>query len=339
MTSPLEPNPIVHAFNGLLANSALVAAFELDLFTRLWPEPRALAEILETMSLPKRSGEVLLEACRAIGLLERVDGGYRTPEALVPALVRSDSGDYQITRFMLESHRRDLVQELSDPLSFIRNDGHLPDLVMGNYQPGYSSSERARAFHAYMDISIRSIVEVMLEAYPLAGRRHVLDLFGGRGQGCRAMVARTPGLRGTFVDLPEVVAAAMQEGPGVEGWGADITQAELPTGCDVVTIMRTAHDLVDDLVALALRRAFSALPSGGAMIIAERMLGRPETDRELRLRDCSFLMVGPHIRFRTPEAYQAMLRDAGFSDVSVLVPTRAPHLFYRGLHLVIGHKP
>ena len=73
---------------------------------------------------------------------------------------------------------------------------------------------------------------------------------------------------------------------------------------------------------------------------AERMIAAPGGDEELelRLRDLAFLLVGPIIHFRSPNDYERMLTEAGFASVTMHKTRRDPHLFYRGMHVVVGRK-
>jgi demethylspheroidene O-methyltransferase len=178
---------------------------------------------------------------------------------------------------------------------------------------------------------------VLLETWPLRGHARLLDLFGGHGRGCRTLVAGTPGLSGAFLDLPEVVAQA-PTAERVSAVAGDGFAASLPEGFDVITVIRSAHDLDDEHAALIVRRAFEALPVGGELILAERMVvPGDDAERELRLRDLAFVLVGPHLRVREPGAYVAMLERAGFT-ASVRRAHRDPHPFYRGMVLVAGRK-
>ena len=98
----------------------------------------------------------------------------------------------------------------------------------------------------------------------------------------------TPGLAVRLFDLPAVTARATArfaaEGLShrAETQGGNFRTAPLPTGADVISLVRVVHDHDDDTVRLLLRAAYEALGDGGTLLIAEPMAGtagaEPVTD-------------------------------------------------------------
>ena len=99
----------------------------------------------------------------------------------------------------------------------------------------------------------------------------------------------------------------------------------LPTGADVISLVRVVHDH-DDAVALGLLRATpQALPEDGVLLLAEPMSG---TSGAEPIGDAYFgfyLLAMGSGRPRTPERLRTMLASAGFSR-SKLLATRRPML-------------
>ncbi len=207
-----------------------MAAFELEeIFEKLEGPGLYDDELLLAIDLPRRSGRSLLNACVALGLLERDSGRLRTPTTLVPYLTRSGGEEYEITRFMIVEHYPSLYRKLDRFTEVLRSNGCSSDFVLDAYEPSYLAGGESAGFARYLALSVPRIVDVILESYPFSRHRRVLDLFGGIGAACRRIVEHTPGLRGVFMDLPTVVDAARAEvntaqwGEGrLEGYGGDI---------------------------------------------------------------------------------------------------------------------
>jgi demethylspheroidene O-methyltransferase len=60
--------------------------------------------------------------------------------------------------------------------------------------------------------------------------------------------------------------------------GGSFIDDELPTGADLVTLLRVAHDHDDDTVRRLLRAIHRCLPMGGSLLLAEPMAGSQGAD-------------------------------------------------------------
>jgi demethylspheroidene O-methyltransferase len=105
--------------------------------------------------------------------------------------------------------------------------------------------------------------------------------------------------------------------------GGDFTSDSLPSGADVVSLVRVLHDHDDDVALVLLRAIRQALPPGGTLLIAEPMAGtrgaEPVGDAYFGFY---FLAMGGG-RARTPARIQQMLSESGFSRTR-LRPSRMP---------------
>ncbi|MFN3496393.1 MAG: methyltransferase, partial [Hydrogenophaga sp.] len=183
------------------------------------------------------------------------------------------------------------------------------------------------------------VIDELLAAYPFADHRCVLDVGGGMGGWVAALAKAQPHLRLQLFDLPPVAALAHQKlqdlglGPRITTFGGTFTQDPLPTGADLVTLVRVAHDHDDATVLPVLRAIHAALPMGGSLLLAEPMArsgGQPSsTDPYFHF----YLMAMGSGRLRTPQALGALMAQAGFTHIEP-VPNPMP------LHaqLLVGRK-
>ena len=197
--------------------------------------------------------------------------------------------------------------------------------------PGQASSEAVAAYSALMAASQPAVANDILHAYDLRRHRSLMDVGGGQGAFLAAAGARTPGLELVLFDLPAVTKRAEEALAGaglldrariVSG---DFLSEALPSGSDLITLIRILHDHDDDGVLTLLRSAREALPSDGALLIAEPMSASPRPDRVADVYFTYYLLAMGRGRVRTPNEIIAMAKAAGFRQARIL-KTRTPFL-------------
>jgi demethylspheroidene O-methyltransferase len=130
-------------------------------------------------------------------------------------------------------------------------------------------------------------------------------------------------------DLPAVAerAARRFESAGLtartRAVGGDFLNQDLPTGADVLSLIRVVHDHNDDGAAAILRGAYRALPPKGVLLLAEPMMGTPGAETVGDAYFGFYLLAMGRGRARTPQALQQMLITAGFVSAQLL-RTRQP---------------
>ncbi len=287
----------------------LAACVELDLFERLAAGP---------VPLPSLAGDVPEPAFRAlvtaaVGLRLLVLRGEQVGLGPLGAAMVGNAGLVAMVR-----HHRLLYADLADPVALLRaGRGSL-----GNYwayagagQPGALADQPVAAYSALMAASQPLVAAEILDAYPFARARHVLDVGGGEGAFLRAAARRVPGLHGTLFDLPAVVARA-QFGPNesLVAVGGDMFRDPLPTGADVATLVRVIHDHDDDRAMGILSAVHRALGPGGTLVLAEPMAETAGATSVGAYFSLYLLAMGSG-RPRSRATLTAMLRDAGFSRI------------------------
>jgi demethylspheroidene O-methyltransferase len=107
--------------------------------------------------------------------------------------------------------------------------------------------------------------------------------------------------------------------------GGSFLTDPLPTGADIISLVRVVHDHDDDAVITLLRAARAALPADGTLLLAEPMSG---TSGAEPIGDAYFgfyLLAMGSGRPRTADQLEKMLHAAGFPTVR-RVRTRTPLL-------------
>ncbi|MEQ8585732.1 MAG: methyltransferase [Thalassobaculaceae bacterium] len=315
---------------GFVYSQILVAFVRLRVADRLAAGPRTVAALAADLSLTPEATERLMRASCALGLVEtRGADGYALAD--LGAAMLGNAGVAE----MVEHHAA-LYADLADPVALLRGD--TAGRALENYW-GYGTAadaaslgaERTGTYSELMAASLPMIAEDVLDAYPMAGHRRLMDVGGGTGGFAAAAAARAPGLNVVTVDLPAVAAEAERRfetaglGGRAQAVGLDFHRDPLPEGADLISLVRVCFDHPDDRVAPLLARARAALAGGGRLLIAEAMT---DADRPDAVGDAYFgfyLLAMGRGRCRSDSTLKTMLTDAGFRAVRE-IPTRRPML-------------
>lgn len=348
MTTSTTGEPLLlELLEGFMATQVLITAHRLDVFGTLVERSRSAAELREELALPERSGTILLDACVSLGLLELDGESLRVPATLAPVLARGPGQPFSTTRYLLDYYG-EVYGALDRMDELVRTDGAASRFKLRDYFKDDVSEvapEVATEYSRYMDETVAPIAKVVLDTVSFSSSSSLLDLCGGTGTFCEAIVTATPGLRGAFLDVPACVelgrqrlAARGELGERITPVPGDVFTTQLPAGHDVITICRAAMDWGDDRIEPLYRRVLRALPPGGRFLVVERMLPERPSPREraLYLRAVYFLAKSRTTRYRTAAQHVALLERAGFSRVEVLEPPRAPYAAFQSMKVVVA---
>lgn len=329
---------------GFVHSQVLLACVRLRLLETVLERPRTLDELAQLTQLPSAGLQRLLASAVSMRLLDR-RAGERYGLGALGAPVATHAG----IRDMVE-HNATLYEDLRDPLALLRDpDGaqmhrywpyteHQVGEQAGQAQPPAPEAQFAR-YSSLMATSQRFVIDELLAAYPFAQHQRVLDVGGGMGGWVTALALRHTHLQLQLFDLPPVATLAQDHiarqglADRVTTHGGSFTADPLPTGADLATLVRVAHDHDDATVLTVLRAIHDALPLGGALLLAEPMA---QTDGQPSSTDPYYhfyLMAMGSGRLRTPQALSALMEQAGFTHLE-LVPNPMP------LHaqLLVGRK-
>jgi demethylspheroidene O-methyltransferase len=99
----------------------------------------------------------------------------------------------------------------------------------------------------------------------------------------------------------------------------------LPTGADLLSLVRVLHDHDDAQALRILQAARRALPAGGVLLVAEPMSGTAGAEPMGDAYFGFYLLAMGQGRPRTPAELRALLGQAGFARVRT-ARTRRPML-------------
>lgn len=304
---------------GFVYSQVLAACVELRIFDLLADGPHSVAALAERTELSQESATRLLRAAASLGLLERRRGGRYGLSGLGAAL-RANPG----VTAMVEHHRL-LYADLADPVALLRGErGRTALSRYWGYADGSGSElgeKEVADYSRLMSASQSLVAEPVLDAYPLARHRRLLDVGGGDGSFLAAVARRAPHLELVLFDLPAVAERARTRladeswGHRVRVVGGDFFADSLPAGADVISLVRVVLDHDDDDALAILRAVHRALPDDGVLLLAEPMSDTPGAEPVGDAYFGLYLLAMGSGRARTPDELEALLRAAGFEEL------------------------
>lgn len=329
-TARRQANALFDLVSGFVYSQILAAAVQLDLFRILEPGPQTPESLAARLGLETAAAERLLKGCAALDLTERLADGRFALGPLGAALLGNPALPPMI------AHHALLYADLSDPVALLKGapaSRKLKDYwaYAARVTPEMAAADDVAAYSGLMAATQSLVASEILDAWPMKGYRHLLDIGGGEGAFIRAAASRHAHLSFTLFDLPAVTeragAALAQAGISsrVTLEKGSFLSDSLPYGADIATLIRVLHDHDDAAAAAILRAARAALQPGGTLLIAEPMSEAPGARRMGDAYFGFYLAAMGSGRPRTPHEIKDMLRAAGFGS-SRLVATRQPLL-------------
>ena len=282
----------------------------------------------------KREGKEidrLLEACGALGLLEHKNGEW--VNSPVAAEYLSKDSPRTLTGY-IEYSNMALYPMWGHLEDAVRDGGHRWKQTFG-YEGGIFSSffksDEARdrflmGMHGFGQLSSPAVAR----AFDLSGFRKMVDLGGASGHLAMAAIAAYPHLEAAVFDLPPAIEFARRfvAGTKVELIAGDFFLDPLPPA-DLYALGRILHDWDLEKIKRLLQGICDALPAGGGLLVAEKLLGPAQVSAHLQSLS---MLVCTEGRERTLEEYREILENTGFRDVRGVV-TGAP------LDAIFARKP
>jgi hypothetical protein len=272
----VTPDGIVKLGLAFRAAKALLSAVELGVFTSLAEGPLDLNMLRKRVGIDERGARDFFDALVALGMLERDEGGRyaNTPETALyldrqkPTYI---GGELDHFNTYVYPHWNSLTPALrtGKPQSGARAIGHYPAL--------YSDPAALETLVKGMTGGSLQVAKAVATKFPWQDHKTFIDIGTAQG-GLPVQIATAhPHIMGGGFDLPPVkplfdsyvrergLSNRLQFYPG------DFLQDSLPAA-DVLILGRILHNWDLATKMLLLKKAYAALPAGGALIIYERLI-------------------------------------------------------------------
>ncbi|HZB26079.1 MAG TPA: class I SAM-dependent methyltransferase [Vicinamibacterales bacterium] len=320
--SPPDPALVLDLIEAFRRSKTMFAAVSLGVFEALAAGPRTASDLASELGTDAGALRRLLDACVGLRLLERDGARYRNSASAAAYLTQSSAN--RLTGYIRYSN--DVLWKLWGALEdAVREGTHRWTQVYGWEGPLFSHffhTEAAKreflmGMHGFGLISSPHVVR----AFDLTRFRRLADLGGATGHLAIAACECYPQLAAVVFDLPdavdlagEIVAASPVAGR-IEVMAGNFFADPLPQG-DLFALGRILHDWPEEKIVALLGRIYTALPQGGALLVAEKLLLDDATGPSwAQMQDLNMLTCAEG-RERTLAEYEALLRQAGFGEVS-----------------------
>lgn len=312
---------------GFVYSQVLLACVRLKVFELLSEGEVSLSHLAESTGLASDAARRLVAAADSLELLELRDGD-RVALGRLGAPMIGNRG----LGAMVEHHAT-LYADLVDPVALLRGQGRP---AMAGYwpyvhgeAPAELSAERVAEYSALMSASQPLVAREVLDAYDFKRHRVLLDVGGGEGTFLGAVAQEAPRLQLRLFDLPAVADRARGRFAAwglldrAQSFGGDFFHDALPTGADLVSLVRVCFDHPDERVLQLLKNVRRAMAPGSTLLLAEPMSDAPGAPAMGDAYFGFYLLAMGRGRPRSAERLSALLVQAGFAHPRVLA-TRMP---------------
>jgi hypothetical protein len=318
----VAPDKIMQLGLGFWGSKTLLSAVELGLFTELAQGGLDLPALAKRLKLHQRSARDFLDALVALGMLDRHGDQYANTPATDRFLDRRKptyvGGLLEMANARLYPFWGALTEALrtGEPQNEVKQGRDMFDEL---YRDRQKLADFLKAMTGLSSASAAAIAE----KFPWADSRTFADIGAAQG-GVAVTVARVhQHLSGLGFDLPvvrphfEAFVASHGLSSRIAFRGGDFFADPLPSA-DVLIMGHILHDWGLDEKRSLIKKAYQALPCGGALIVYETII-----DDERRANPFGLLMsLNMLIETRggfdyTGKDCMAWMKEAGFAETRV----------------------
>uniref|UniRef100_A0A8D0F0S9 Acetylserotonin O-methyltransferase like n=1 Tax=Strix occidentalis caurina TaxID=311401 RepID=A0A8D0F0S9_STROC len=323
-SAPKLPSKILELMDGFRASKALFVASKLKIFDHLKHRgPLKAVDIANEVGTSVCGTERLLDACAALGLLEKTPQGYSNTDS-ANAYLTSD-GEYSLHGYIIHSndHLWPLFTNLESAVKEGSRQNHrafgkkAEDLFKDYYHSEEVKQRFMAAMHSIAHLTARDVAT----AFDLSRFKSACDLGGCTGALAHELVQIYPNLKVTVFDLPEVIANTSYFQPSgqhmapVTFVSGDFFKDNLPEA-DLYILSRVLHDWPDEKIHVLLSRISAVCKPGSALLVAEIVLDEKKTHPLRAVLQSLSMTEGKQ---RSGSEYKQLLEKYGFTNTEIKI--------------------
>jgi len=332
----ITPDRIVKLGLAFRAAKALLSAVELGVFTALAESPLDLDTLRKRVGIDERGARDFFDALVALGMLERDESGRYANTLETDLYLDRQKPTYiggELDHFntYVYPHWNLLTPALrtGKPQSGARATGHYPAL--------YADQAALETLVKGMTGGTLPVAKALAAKFNWQNYKTIIDV--GTAQGCLPVqIAHAhPHISGGGFDLPPVAphfgnyVREHDLSHRLRFYAGDFLQDPLQSA-DVLVFGRVLHNWDIATKRMLLKKAYDALPAGGALIVYERLID------DKRRVNAAALLASVNMVIMTAGGFDftgadciGWMREAGFRDISV-EPLTSEH------SMVVGTK-
>jgi hypothetical protein len=301
----------------------LLSAIEMGVFTELAHGPEKFEALSGRLGLHPRSARDFLDALVALGFLQRTGEVYSN----------SADTDFFLDRMkpsyvggILEMANRRLYPFWANLTEGLRTGQPQNELKTGGpglFETLYADPARLKEFLAAMTGLSHGANLTIARSIPWKDYHTFVDVGTAQGDLAAQIACANTHLRGFGFDLPEVApifeeyVAAVGVADRLTFVGGSFFEQDFPKA-DVVLMGHILHDWDLPAKKMLIKKAFNAVPAGGALVVYESVI---DDDRS---KNAFGLMMSLNMLIETPAGFDytgadcaSWMKEAGFSATRV----------------------
>uniref|UniRef100_A0A493T3L0 Acetylserotonin O-methyltransferase like n=1 Tax=Anas platyrhynchos platyrhynchos TaxID=8840 RepID=A0A493T3L0_ANAPP len=319
------PSKIVDLMDGFKASKALFVASKLKVFDYLKTKgPLKAVDVANEVGTSVCGTERLLDACVALGLLEKTSQGYSNTDSANTYL--TSDGEYSLHGYII--HSNDHLWPLFTNLeSAVREGSRQNHRAFGRkaedlFKDYYHSQEVKQRFMAAMHSIAHLTARDVATAFDLSQFKSTCDLGGCTGALAHELIQIYPNMKVTVFDLPEVIANISYFQPSeqcaapVTFLSGDFFKDNLPEA-DLYILSRILHDWPDERIHVLLSKISAVCKPGCGILLAEMVLDDEKKSRSTALLQSLNMLVQTEGKERSGSEYRGLLEQHGFANVKI----------------------
>jgi len=329
----IDPSKILQIGTGFFGTKTLLTAVNMELFTILAKQELSGNKIQTRLGLHARSLYDYLDALVALGFLKR--------KGIKESALYSNSEDAD---FFLDKNKPSYIggilemcnnrlypfwNNLEDGLKTGLPQNEAKDGGQSPFEVIYADPDKLREFiRAMTGVQMGNFIAFVNE-FDFSNYNTLCDIGGSGGTLSAHVAMKNPHMQCTTFDLPPVSPIAQENlnamglGDKVKVVSGDFFTDNFPKA-DVITMGQILHDWGTQDKKMLVKKAYDALPKGGALVVIENIID------EDRRKNAFGLLMSLNMLIETPEGYDfstsdfdALAKEAGFAKTSI-IPLAGP---------------
>lgn len=322
----VNPSKIMQIGMGFWASKTLLTAVNMELFTHLAERQLSGEEIKNKLDLHDRSLYDFLDTLVALGFLKRT--------GLKETAIYSNSEDADLfldknkptyiggVLEMADNRLYPFWDDLEEGLKTGMPQNEVKETGKNFFEELYENEERLREFIGAMGGAQMGNFIAFAKNFDFSNYKTLCDIGGAGGFLSAQVVMNNEHMNCISFDLPKVspIATENLNKMGINGSvtvkSGDFFNDEFPKA-DVITMGNILHDWGLEDKKILMKKAYDALPEGGALVAIENII---DDDRS---ENAFGLMMSLNMLIETPEGFDFSARDfdqwamdCGFKETS-----------------------
>ena len=328
MKEQLDPSHIMQTATAFWASKVLLTAVELDLFTTLGDGTMTAPQLGKTLGLHPRGTYDFFDALVALKFLDRdgdgPEGKYKSTPQTAAFLNKKSATYIGGLPEMLNSRLFGFWNNLSTALKTGQPQNEVKHGGKSIFEELYSNQAALGEFLDAMTGFQAANFAQLAEKFDFTRYKTVSDIGGALALLSRTVGARHQHLTLNSFDLPPVAplaqkhikAAGMEE--RIKPISGDFFKDDLPKA-DVITMGNILHDWNLENKKMLIKKAYDALPEGGAFIAIENLIddARRENVFGLLMSLNMLIEFGDAFDY-TGADFREWCSEAGFKRVEII---------------------